>query len=108
LSVRPPLAARGLAILAAACLVGAFALALFFPPETTLQRLVIEIDQAALLSVQDWVGEHWGAWVWANLFEAPLARPAWLLALSAGVILGGLAVTVGMARRVPGSPRWRN
>jgi len=60
LSARPPILPRVLAVLAALCLVGAFALALFYPPTMPLQRLVAQFDQQLLLTAQEWVREHWG------------------------------------------------
>ncbi len=96
---------RALAVLAALCLVGAFALAVFYPPQLTLGRLIGQVDHGLLLAVQDGVREGLGEWAsWAVLMPV-LQRPAWLLPLAAGIVLGGLALTTNSRRRVPGTPR---
>ncbi len=108
MTARAPLLCRGLAVIAAACAVGAFALAVFYPPMMDLQRLIARIDHATLLHVQDWVRENWGDWVWQNFFVTLLVRPAWLAPLSAGIVFAGLAVSAGTPRRLPGSQQRRN
>lgn len=108
MSARAPILPRILAILAACCLVGAFALALLYPPTMSLQRLLMQLDQRALIGVQDWVREHWGESMWVAIFVPILARPGWLMPLACSLIFGGLAATSLGGRRMPGSPRWRN
>lgn len=105
---RTPLLPRVLAVLAAICLVVAFSLALFYPPTMPLQRVVAQFDQQLLASVQGWVRAHWGDGVWSGVFVPLLTRPGWLMPLAGALVLAGLALTTLTARRVPGSPRWKN
>jgi hypothetical protein len=108
LSVRSPIAERVLAVLAAACLVAAFALANFLPVTMPLTRLISMIDHPALLALQDGVRDHVSEWAWQALFLPVLMRPCWLAPLVLGVVLGGAALTVASRRRGTRSPRWRN
>ncbi len=105
---RTPIVPRVLAILAALCLVGAFAVALLYPVTMPLQRLLAQLDQQALVAMQDWVRDHWGDQVWTGLFVPILTRPGWLMPLAGALVLAGLALTTLTARRVPGSPHWKN
>ena len=59
--------ARILAILAAMCLVGAFALVTFEPPMLSLGELVAMMDHSLLVAVQDWTRMRVSEWVWAEL-----------------------------------------
>jgi hypothetical protein len=105
---RAPILPRVLAILAAICLVGAFSLALFYPATMPLQRVVAQFDQQILANIQDWIRSHWGDRVWSIIFVPVLARPGWLMPLAGALVLAGLALTSLTARRVPGSPHWKN
>jgi hypothetical protein len=108
LSARALTLPRILAVLAAACFVGAFALAVYFPPEASLRHLARMVDADAVLAVQEWTRVHLGDWALANVLLPVLMRPAWLALASIGAIFGGLALTRRSGRSVPGSPRWRN
>ena len=108
MSKRAPILVRGLSVLAAMCLVGAFAIATFYPPLTSLRRLIAQTDQALLEQLQDYVNDAWGAWAWQNLFVAVLGRPAWLVPLALSAILAGLAASVSSLRRSPGRTERRN
>ncbi len=108
MKARSPLAERILAVLAAAFLVLAFALANLFPASMALSELIAMIDHPLLLGLQDGIRDHVSAWVWQALFLPVLLRPAWLLPLGVGVVLGGAALTVASRRRSSRSPRWRN
>ena len=99
---------RVLAILAALCLLGALGVAVFYPPRLALGRLLGQIDHQALVTLQEWVRDNLGEWTWRALVVPLLVRPAWLLPLMLGIILAGLTLTIGLRRRVPGAPRWRN
>jgi hypothetical protein len=105
---RSPLAERILAVLAAAFLVLAFALANLFPATMPLNELIAMIDHPLLLGLQGAVRDHASVWVWQSLFLPVLLRPAWLLPVGIGVILGGASLTVASRRRGSRSPRWRN
>lgn len=102
---KAPILPRTLAVLAALCLVGAFALAVFYPPHLTLGRLIGQLDHGLLVALQDGVRERIGEWAWQAVLMPTLQRPAWLLPLAAGIVLGGLALTTNSRRRVPGAPR---
>jgi len=106
--VRSPIAERVLAVLAAGCLVAAFALANLLPVTLPLSRLISMINHPVLLAMQDGVRDHVSEWVWQSLFLPVLMRPCWLLPLVMGVLLGGAALTVVWRRRGARSPRWRN
>ncbi|MCW3473870.1 hypothetical protein [Limobrevibacterium gyesilva] len=108
MSATGPIAARILAVMAAACLVGAFALAILLPPLLTLTRLISSIDHSMLLALQDAVRAHLGDWTWRVLFLPVLLRPCWLVPLALGVILGGVAMSIDSGRGLPGSQRWWN
>ena len=105
---RSPIAERVLAVLAAVCLVAAFALANLMPIALPLSALMSMIDHPALLALQDFVRDHISQWVWRAVFLPVLMRPCWLLPLVLGVVLGGAALTVASRRRGARSPRWRN
>ncbi|HEY0418495.1 MAG TPA: hypothetical protein VGC80_03145, partial [Acetobacteraceae bacterium] len=89
------LAVRVLAVLSAACLVGAVALATILPPTLSLGQLLARIDHSALVAMQNWTGQHLSEWVWAQLALPLLVRPDWLLPVALGLVLGGAALTLG-------------
>jgi hypothetical protein len=97
-----------LAVLAAVCLVAAFALAVLLPPTLSLLHLIAMTDHAALLALQDGVVGHLGDWTWQRLFMPVLARPCWLMPLMLGVVLGGASLSLALRSGLPRSPRWRN
>ena len=108
MSKAAPIVARGLAVLAAICLVGAFALAIFYPPFTSLQRMLGRLDQTLVHNATEWTREHWGEGAVITLLVPVLTRPAWLLPLFTGIVLIGLALTVRSRKPVQDTPRWRN
>jgi hypothetical protein len=98
---------RLLAVLAALCLVGAFALAMLWPIMTTLDELLALTDQDLLVWLHDVVRAGLPDWIWRMLFQPMLSRPCWMLPLIMGVVLGGAALTAASRRGVPDTPRWR-
>jgi hypothetical protein len=108
LKARSPIAERVLAVLAAACLVVAFAFANLVPVTLPLSGLMSMIDHPALLALQDGVRDYISEWVWQALFLPVLMRPCWMFPLVLGVVLGGASLTVASRRRSSRSPRWRN
>lgn len=86
-------AARVLAVLAAICLVGAFALLVMLPPMTPLGECIARVDQVMLVGLQNAVRDHVSHWAWRAVLLPLLARPGWLLPLSLGIVLGGAAVS---------------
>lgn len=108
MSGRAPIIARGLAVLSAVCLVGAFALAIAFPPSLSLQRLIARFAPTLVPQLGDWVRDHLGDWAWTALALPLLGRPSWLAVLGLGLVLLGLAFTVRGNRGLADSARGRN
>ena len=73
---------RGLAVLAAACLVVAFALLLMLPLMLPLAQCIDRFDHGKLLALQSLVRDHVSEWAWQGLRRTRLARPGWLLPAS--------------------------
>lgn len=84
---------RVLAVLAATCLVVAFALLLMLPLMLTLSQCIDRVGHGKLLALQALVRGHVSDWAWQALTVPLLARPSWLVPLSLGILLGGAAVT---------------
>ncbi len=108
MTARAPILTRSLLVAASICVVGAFSLAVLYPPMMRLDRFIATMDHGLLLRLQDWVREAWGDWVWQNLFVAVLVRPAWLPPLCLAIVFAGLAVSASTTRGVPGSQHWKN
>jgi hypothetical protein len=89
-----PLSARVLAVLAALCLIGAFALAVLLPPTMSLAELLARYDHGMLVALQNWTSRNLSAWAWRNFAVPLLVRPDWLLLVMLGLVFGGAAVTV--------------
>ncbi len=102
------IATRTLAVLAAASFVAAFALATLFSPLTTLAEVVARDDGHVLYALHDMIVAHSSAWLWDNLAMPMLARPAWLLPVTLGVLFAGGATTVATRPGVPRSHRRRS
>ncbi len=97
---------RVLAVLASTALIGAFALATMLPPLTSLGELVAMLDGHTLLALSRVVRGDAPVWVWTWLVLPVLMRPVWLLPAAFGMVLGGLAITLG-SPRAPKSPHWK-
>ena len=102
------IATRTLAVLSAACMVGAFALAFLLPPMLPLAQLVGMYDSKLLFAVHDALTAHLPAWVWLDLVLPILMRPCWLPPASLGIVLAGAAMTVASRPGVPRSHRRRS
>jgi hypothetical protein len=102
------IAARALAVLAAASFVVAFALATLLPPLTTLAQLVARDDPHVITDLRDFILGHIGAWFWNDIAAALLARPCWMLPVTIGVICAGGATTLASRASVPRSHRRRS
>jgi hypothetical protein len=100
--------ARALAVLAAAFLVGAFALATLLPPLLPLGAAVSWFGHGALLAMHDAVTKDVSEWAWWHLVMPLMVRPCWLLPASLGLLLGGMALTVASAASAPGGQRRRS
>jgi hypothetical protein len=99
---------RIFAVLAAVALVGAFALAVCYPPDMSLRRLLLQANGTLFGGMEDWVQAHWGEWAWRRMAQPILVRPTWLMPLAVGVVMAGLALTFGSVGRAPRSQRRRN
>ena len=102
------IAARILAVLAAAAFVSAFAVATLFPALSTLAQLVARDDPKVLVSLHDFVVARGPAWVWNDLALPLLLRPAWLVPVCIGVLCAGGATTLASRASVPRSHRRRS
>jgi hypothetical protein len=87
------MAARVFTVLAAICLVGAFALASLAPPDMPLGQAVYMADRQLLTGLEAFVRTHIGPWAWSGLAVPLLLRPVWLIPASNGLICGGAAAT---------------
>jgi hypothetical protein len=102
------IAARVMAVLAAACLVAAFALATLLPPQLTLAQLIALFDARLLYDSHEFVVAHGPGWLWIHVLMPLLLRPAWLVPTSAGLLFAGGAMTLGSRKGVPRSHRRRS
>jgi hypothetical protein len=102
------MAARVLAVLAAICLVGAFALATLLPPTLGLGELVAMENQSLLVAAQDLIRGRISEWAWGQLAMPLLMRPTWLVPACAGLVLAGASITLGSRKGVPRSHRRRS
>lgn len=102
------MASRILAVLAAICLVGAFALGTLLPPDLSLMELLAMLDHPTLVAIQNAVRAHMSDWTWTQIAVPLLARPCWLLPTELGLVFGGLAVTLVRRQGAPRSRRRRS
>ena len=95
------MAARVFTVLAAVCLVGAFALASLAPPDMPLGRAVYMADRDLLTRLESFVRTELAPWVWSGMAVPLLLRPVWLIPAAIGLICGGAAATLtsGSAHR---------
>ncbi len=103
---------RILAVVAAILLVGAVGVAILGPPGLPLGRAISLLDQGLLSALHGAIRAYAGTWLWDDVLQPLLVRPAWLVPASIGLIFAGASVTVGSRagrgpHRRPGSPkRW--
>jgi hypothetical protein len=102
------MSARILAVLAAMCLVGAFALLTLFPPMLSLAELLAMADHSLLVAVQDWTRMRVSEWVWEALAVPLLVRPCWLVPVAVALLCGAASVTLATRNSVPRSHRRRS
>ena len=102
------IAARALAVLAAASFVAAFALATLFPPLSTLAQLIAQEDARAIAGLHEWLVAHLGLWAWDDVAVPLLMRPCWLVPVCVGVLSAGGATTLASRTGVPRSHRRRS
>lgn len=87
---------RILSILAASCLVAAFALAVTLPPSASLAQALHRWQ--VLAGLEAFMLHNLPDWVWHNLAMPVLTRPSWLLPVDGALVLGGVAATIALRR----------
>lgn len=100
--------AKILAVLSAALLVGAIAIATLGPQALSLGEALNAIDHTRFAAVEAYVRSHISAWLWDHPVMSLLVRPAWLLPVVIGVLLGGAAMTTATSQKAPNSRRRRS
>jgi hypothetical protein len=88
------IAQRALAIVAAVLLVAAVGIATFGPQSVSLGQALTELDDTALDLLMNWSKRIGGTWTWVTIVQPLLARPAWLIPASAGLICTGLSMSL--------------
>ncbi len=88
------IAVRALSLLAAALLVGAFAIALLGPQDMTLADAVHAVDAGFAARAQAALGPA----LWRFLVQPLMVRPVWLPLAALGLVSGGVAMSLGTAR----------
>ena len=98
---------RILAVVAAVLLVGAAALAILGPPSLPLAQVLLMLDHDTTDAMHAFVGRHLSEWIWSDLAQPLLARPAWLVPAALGVIFAGAATSLS-TRNSAGRSRRRS
>jgi hypothetical protein len=94
---------RAMAVLAAAFLVGAFALAAIGSPDFPLGAALYMLHPRSLYVAQ----AHMTAWLWSGAAMPLLVRPAWLLPACIGIVCAGVSLTIASSKGAQRSPRRR-
>jgi hypothetical protein len=94
---------RVMAVLAAAFLVGAFALATIASPDIPLGAALYTLHPQSLYVAQ----AHMSAWLWSGAAMPLLIRPAWLVPACIGIVCAGLSLTTASRKGPQRSPRRR-
>ena len=90
---------RVLAVLAAACLVLAFALAIMLPPGFTLAQLISRWSSGGVAGLETFMMGDVSEWAWHSVAMPMLARPCWLMPVDFAVIFAGIAASLVLHRR---------
>jgi hypothetical protein len=88
------IAQRALAIIAAVLLVAAVAIATFGAQSMSLGQAIALFDHDVLDKLPLWSSRTLGTWMWVAVIQPMLARPAWLLPASAGLVCIGLSLSL--------------
>ncbi len=80
-------------VVAAVCLVGAFALATLGQDDQSLGQLLSQLDRTLLPDLQGWTRSSGMTWLWSRLMLPVLVRPSWLWPACLGIICAGGAAT---------------
>jgi len=89
---------RVLSVLAASCLVLAFALAVTMPPTATLAHLITRWRPAGVEGLEAFMGRNLPDWMWESVALPVLSRPCWLMPVEAALVFGGIATTIALRR----------
>ena len=82
---------RILAVLSAILLVGAVALATLGPPEVPLGQLLLMVDHDLTDALRTGIQNHVSGWLWSDVAQPLLVRPAWLIPAALGLVCAGAA-----------------
>lgn len=96
---------RVLSVLAAVLLVAAVGVATFGQQSLSLGEALFLLDTGSLNVLQHWSNHLLGGWAWKSIVEPLLARPAWLVPASAGIICSGLALSLSNRKTTHRSTR---
>ena len=102
------IAAKVLAVLAAAMLVGALAAGTLGPSDMSLGEGLAALDHTTVAAVEAWVRAHVSGWLWDHPVRAVMERPVWLLPVSAGLLFAGGSMTAASVQKAPTQRRRRS
>lgn len=88
------IAQRVLAVIAAIFLIAAVAIATFGAQSISLGQALYLLDHDILEKLPVWSNRALGDWVWGSMVQPLLARPAWFVPASAGLICTGLSLSL--------------
>ena len=88
------IAQRVLAVLAAVFLIASVAIGTFGSQSISLGEALYLLDHDVLDRLPLWSTRNLGDWVWLALLQPLLARPAWLVPASIGLICVGLSLSL--------------
>jgi len=96
---------RILAVISAVLLVAAVALATFGSESVSLGQALFLLDHDVVDKLLAWSNRVWGNRAWAMVIQPLLARPAWLIPASAGIVCIGLSLSVSSRKSTHRSHR---
>lgn len=101
------IASRVMVVIAAASLVGGFAIATFVPPDMPLGQVLLQEDHASVARLHATVLASFPRFVWESVVLPLLMRPAWLSPVMLGIVACGLAISFRPRAAPPKRPRMR-
>ncbi len=102
------MAAKILAVLSAALLVGSVAVGTLGPQDMSLGEVLTGLDHLRFEAVETYFRTNISAWIWEHPVKSLLVRPPWLLPAVIGVLLAGVAMTTATSQKAPNSRRRRS
>jgi hypothetical protein len=88
------IAQRALAVIAAVLLVAAVAIATFGSESISLGQALYLLNHDVLNKLPTWSSRTLGNWMWVEVIQPMLLRPAWLIPASAGLVCAGLSLSL--------------